>query len=106
MPTGVLRGTLTKGRNRYRCHASVRTLCIPIAHNTQCYSKSCLVRTQCNSDSDKRNSHSTKLDKVAVIVTQKAVYMREDACSLRRYLRSLEEATTIQFTDRRTLDTS
>ena len=100
MPTGVLRGTLAKGRDRCRCHASIRTL--HITHSAE----SCLVRTQRNSDSDKRNSHITKLDKVAAIITQKAVYMREDACSLGRYLRSLEEATTIQFTDRRTLDTS
>ena len=63
------------------------------------------METQCNGDSDKRHSHIAKLDKVAAITNQKAVYMHEDACSLRRYLRVLEEATTIQFTDRQTPDT-
>jgi hypothetical protein len=44
--------------------------------------ESCLVRAQCNDDSDKRSSHIAKLDEVAVIVTQKAVNMHEDVCSL------------------------
>lgn len=40
------------------------------------------VRMQCNSDSDKRNSHIAKPDNVAGIITQKAVDIHEDACSL------------------------
>jgi hypothetical protein len=52
-------------------------------HKAQFWTMTGEVSTQCNDDSDKRNTHIAKPDKVAGIITQKAVDTHEDACSLR-----------------------
>lgn len=76
MPTGSGLGVLEGGIGvdaTQMLGRTLRTNSTLTDHKAQFWTMTGEVSTQCKNDSDKRNSHIAKPDKVAGIITQKAV---------------------------------